>query len=346
MSDDRGERVALASGSTTPGHATTLALEAHPTTVSAALALGSRIAALRTSALDQWEALATLASRDLGIARAIEPVIDAGNIFVEAALQSEYEGPVPALSSWGVFAAEGGNDPLVATPAGAGWSLTGTKPWCSLAGELDFALVTATTADGERMLFSVDLRAAGITTDSASWQARGLVEIPSGPVTFAATPAEPVGAPGWYLSRPGFAVGGIGVAACWFGGAVGIARTVRTALAARTASDIQLMHLGAIDELVHTCRAVLADAATVVDSGSPTRGELSILAKRARATVARAAEEIIVRAGHALGPAPLALDAEHAKRVADLTLYVRQHHAEKDQASLGSAVLALEVSPW
>ena len=34
-----------------------------------------------------------------------------------------------------------------------------------------------------------------------------------------------------------------------------------------------------------------------------------------------------VRVGHALGPAPLAFDDEHARRVADSEFYVRQHHA-------------------
>ncbi|WP_244255972.1 hypothetical protein [Rathayibacter sp. VKM Ac-2760] len=58
-------------------------------------------------------------------------------------------------------------------------------------------------------------------------------------------------------------------------------------------------------------------------------------------------EEILLRAGRALGPAPLALDAEHAKRVADLALYVRQHHAERDDAALGRAVLASgEAEQW
>ena len=33
-----------------------------------------------------------------------------------------------------------------------------------------------------------------------------------------------------------------------------------------------------------------------------------------------------------MGPAPLAMDATHAKRIADLQLYIRQHHAEKDDA--------------
>jgi hypothetical protein len=44
------------------------------------------------------------------------------------------------------------------------------------------------------------------------------------------------------------------------------------------------------------------------------------------------------RVGRALGPGPLAHDAEHAQRVADLTVYVRQSHAERDLAALGAAL--------
>ena len=58
-------------------------------------------------------------------------------------------------------------------------------------------------------------------------------------------------------------------------------------------------------------------------------------AESVRATVVAAAEEIVTRVGHALGPAPLALDAEHARRVADLQVFLRQHHAERDLAALG-----------
>ncbi len=43
--------------------------------------------------------------------------------------------------------------------------------------------------------------------------------------------------------------------------------------------------------------------------------------------------------GTRLGPAPLALDDAHARRVADLTVYLRQHHAERDSAALGRALL-------
>jgi hypothetical protein len=53
---------------------------------------------------------------------------------------------------------------------------------------------------------------------------------------------------------------------------------------------------------------------------------------------------VLERVGHALGPAPLARDERHARRVADLQLYLRQHHAERDEAALGRAVL--DLAEW
>lgn len=283
---------------------------------------------------DLWETLATLAAADLGAARVVEPHLDALAILRQAGER------VPA-GVWGVFAAEGGGDPLIATPSGDGVSLSGTKPWCSLADRLDSALVTATTAEGGRGLYAVSLRGAGVDVVSGAWHARGLSELPSGPVRFSAVAATPIGPPGWYLTRPGFEWGGIGVAACWFGGAVGIARAVHAAAIAKP-NPFLLMHLGAIDRGLGDARRALAEAAALVDARA---GGDRILAKRVRATVAAVAEDVITRAGHALGPAPLALDAEHAKRVADLTLYLRQHHAERDLESLG-ATIAEGPAPW
>ena len=66
-----------------------------------------------------------------------------------------------------------------------------------------------------------------------------------------------------------------------------------------------------------------------------TTRRAELIARRVRAVVERAVDEAITRTGRALGPAPLALDAKHAQRVADLTIYVRQSHAERDLAALG-----------
>ena len=329
------------------GPLTGLAAELAPGTVAEALDAALRLGAVAPSpasgfTADLWSALATLAAHDLGAARAVEPHLDALAILQQAGETDRADDAAPATRTWGVFAAEGGDDPLTATRAGDGWTLTGTKPWCSLADRLDRALVSAHTGDGDRGLFAVDLAGDGVSPDGDTWHARGLAEIPSGPVRFAAAPATAVGEPGWYLARPGFAWGGIGVAACWFGGAVGIGRTVFAA--ARDDKPFSLMHLGAIDELLESSRRALAEAAAIVDGGEPADG--GVLASRVRATVARACEEILDRAAHALGPAPLALDAAHAKRVADLQLYVRQHHAERDQHALGRSLLASGVAPW
>jgi alkylation response protein AidB-like acyl-CoA dehydrogenase len=296
-----------------------------------------------------WEHLATIAAHDLGAARAIEPHLDAVAILDQAGFGEWPLAADPAENAWGVFAAEGG-PPLVATKDGDAWVLNGTKPWCSLADRLGAALITATVDGGERRLFAVALQQEGITTHNEEWVGRGLTEIPSGPVDFAGVEAFPIGEAGWYLSRPGFAWGGMGVAACWYGGAVGVARTLFESAQQKSAlkkSDA-LVHLqvGAVDELLQSARRALAEAAMLVDAGLATGTLGTLTAKRVRATVASTSEEILARVGHALGPAPLAKDATHAKRVSDLQLYLRQHHAERDDASLGEALLAEGELPW
>lgn len=302
-----------------------------------------------------WELLATLGAHDLGVARAVEPHLDARAILDQAGAPD----PLPGARTWGVYAAEGPGPALVATPAGGGWRLDGTKPWCSLAGQLDAALVTARVAGDEerRVLLAVDLRAPEVQPVDAPWSARGLAEIPSTPVRFDGARATLVAEGSWYLGRPGFWWGGAGVAACWFGGAVGIARRVHAQAAARPDDRLLAMHLGALDERLAAARLALADAADRVDaSGAATGGGRDpepddaraagrVLAKRVRATVARTCEDVLRIAGHALGPGPLTQEPEHAKRVADLEVYVRQQHAERDDASLG-ALLAAGPAPW
>jgi hypothetical protein len=77
-------------------------------------------------------------------------------------------------------------------------------------------------------------------------------------------------------------------------------------------------------------------AAADVDADPLNRkGMAELIARRARAVVENAVEQTITRTARALGPGPLCQDAQHAKRVADLTMYVRQSHAERDLERLG-----------
>jgi alkylation response protein AidB-like acyl-CoA dehydrogenase len=275
-----------------------------------------------------WNTLTTIAALNLEAARVVEPHLDALAILAQAGVTADLD------RTWGVFASEAPGTTLEATLADGVWTLNGVKQWCSLAQRLDSALVTASGR-----LWIVDLTSNGVHVIDGRWHARGLANIPSGPVEFVGVTAVPVGEPGWYLARPGFRWGGMGVAACWLGGAIGVARAL---FDAPRHDDFALAHLGAMDEQLAAARLVMKDAAAAVDAGDPA----TILEKRVRATVARTVDDVLERAAHALGPAPLALDADHAQRVADLALYVRQHHAERDLASLGRSLLETGTAPW
>jgi len=287
----------------------------------------------RSMGHDTWRlfsALATLGSVDLTTARAVEPHWDAVAILDQAGVHG------PETATWGVYAAGPPGTSLAARHlADDGWRLSGTKPWCSLADRVSHALVTASVEGSPPGLFAVTLDQPGVAVDASAWVPRGLRDITTSTVTFDDVPADPVGGPGWYLERPGFAWGGIGVAAVWFGGAAAVAGALWDAARSRPPDQVALMHLGACDVALHTTLLCLRDAAARIDAGAAGG---PVLAGRVRAQAARCAEEVLGTVGHALGPGPLALDPVHAARVADLTLYVRQHHAERDLATLGRSV--------
>jgi hypothetical protein len=279
----------------------------------------------------RWAVLSAVAQQNLTVARVLEAHSDALAILAEA-------GAPPPDGTWGVFAAEAAPHRLEAAAGGGGTVLAGVKPWCSIADRLDSALVTAHVGD-DRQLFRVSLRHPTVTVDPpGTWVARGLRTVTSVAVRFDGTPAEPVGAPGWYLARPGFAWGGMGVAACWHGGARGLQATLLRRSADR-AGDLAALHVGLVDAALCASAAVLGDAAALLDAGTADAAAGDRVALRVRAVVADMAERVIRQVGHALGPAPLAFDEDHARRVADLELYVRQHHGERDLARLGSSLL-------
>ncbi|MET4060540.1 alkylation response protein AidB-like acyl-CoA dehydrogenase [Arthrobacter sp. UYP6] len=310
----------------------------------AALALAADLAAAaplpgqgRTKRL--WSLLATVAAADLTAARALEPHLDALAIMAQAGIHAE-------PGTWGVFAAEGPGTALAATQTGTGWELSGRKPWCSLAGRLDYAVVTAHTGSGRRRAFAVDLRQPSVTPVAGTWVSRGLVDVDSGPVDFLGAAARPVGEDHWYLERAGFAWGGMGVAACWYGGAAGVARRLFRAASEREPDQVALLLLGRVDARLQAARAVLDMAAGRIDAGLAEGNDGSVLASRVRNVVADAAEEVLTLVDHGLGPGPLALEEEHARRTADLRIYLRQHHAERDHAALGRSLLQGEGLPW
>lgn len=279
----------------------------------------------------RWRLLADVAARDLTAGRILEAHAD-GLAILDEAGENQPDG------TWGVFAAQSPGVGLDAVFDEAAFELQGTSPWCSLAGELDHALVVAQVGKNSR-LFAVDLHHPSVRTEPPSiWVARGLRNVPSAPVHFDRTPARPVGEAGWYLARSGFAWGGMGVAACWYGGARALASRLVTE-ARHRGGELAAFQVGSVDVALYSAGAALADAARRIDAGQADGDCGALLALRVRSVVAATVEHTITQVGHFLGPAPLAFDEEHARRVADLGLYVRQHHAERDLAALGRALV-------
>ncbi|RBY77192.1 acyl-CoA dehydrogenase [Geodermatophilus sp. TF02-6] len=286
----------------------------------------------------RWRALGRLGGESLPLARLAEGHADA------LAILRELGGPDPGPGArLGVWAAEPPTARLRARRSAAGWRLDGPKAWCSGARTLTSALVTATAEDGPR-LFLVDLGAGGIAVDPTGWAAAGMRASDTDQVAFTDVPALPVGPPGAYVERPGFWHGGLGVAAVWLGGARAVAAPLRRAAGAggRAADPLHDLALGTCEVSLAAAEAALQVAAAEVDADPAGLPAARRRALWVRALVARSAEEVLTAVGHALGAGPLAHDAAHAQRVADLTVYLRQHHAERDVAALGALLRGAE----
>ncbi|MBF9318995.1 acyl-CoA dehydrogenase family protein [Mycobacteroides chelonae] len=283
----------------------------------------------------RWWKLAALTQHDVTAGRLAEAHCDA------MAILCELDGPVPGPEQlWGVWAAEAPNTMVTVAQRDGDCVLDGTKAWCSGAGSCTHALITARREDNARGLYAVDMSQPEATALPQIWQNVGMRESDTRSVQLSGAIGIPVGRPGRYLDRPGFWHGAMGVAACWLGGARGVAAPLYRAVAEghRGSSDDPhaQAHLGAVDAALAAAEAILMTAAAYVDA-EPHSERTELIARRVRAVVEHAVDQAIVRTGRALGPGPLALDARHAQHVADLTMYVRQSHAERDLAALGRA---------
>jgi alkylation response protein AidB-like acyl-CoA dehydrogenase len=286
---------------------------------------------------ERWAILANLGQEDLSLARLAEGHADALAILDELGYA-----PPPPGSRWGVWAAQPPGPGLTASRAvlanggHGGWRLDGMKQYCSGAHSCTDALVTARAPDGDR-LFAVSTR--GLVPVLGTWPATGMAASDTLNVRFAGIRAEPVGRPGGYIGRPGFAHGGAGVAACWYGGARGVGMTLLAAAAERDVGPHALAHLGAVDIALSTAKTALDVAAAEIDADPEDRKDGGRLrALRVRALVEAVSTQVMHRVGRALGAGPLCHDEVHSRRVADLTVYLRQHHAERNLAELGALV--------
>lgn len=288
----------------------------------------------------RFTALADLARRDVVLGRLAEAHADA------VAVLAELGPPAPGLPGapgdgevWGVWASEPPDPVLRAERHGDGWRLRGVKAWCSGASSCTRALVTARAGDHARPLLAVDLTHPGVRAVPGTWAAVGMAASDSGEVSFDDVPATQVGAADGYLERPGFWHGAVGVAAAWWGGACGVADALADRSRTGRLDAHGSAHLGRVAAALAGARWSLAGAAAEIDAdpldaaGGGMRRAMAV-----RTVVEEAATVVLHEVGRALGAGPLCGDAVHAARVADLTVYLRQSHAERDLAALAAVV--------
>ena len=278
---------------------------------------------------ERWAVFEAFASIDLTLVRLVEGHADAVAILHELG-----HGPVDSAGGvWGVWAASPKS--IRATPTANGWRLRGSRKWCSGAAVCTRALVTAETPDGVG-LFVIDNDGVAVSPVPESWPAVGMAGTDSRTVDFVDAPAEQIGKIGAYVERPGFWHGGAGVAACWYGGAVGVAEALRSAAAKGSADPHRLAHLGAVDAALAAGRATLDACAQAIDADpGDVAGTAARRTLQTRMIIESVAEQVLRHTGRALGATPLCQDRAHARRVADLSVYIRQSHAESDLEALG-----------
>ncbi len=295
----------------------------------------------------RWQSLAMVAAHDLSLAKLYEGHTDALAILAELGVSAEQ---AEGGSSWGVWAAEAPQGKTVIEAGASGdevW-LNGAKCWCSGAASASHALLTAWHVDGRGpQLVSARLRQPGVEVSHGAWKAVGMAGSASLDVSFERASARLVGQPGDYLSRAGFWHGGGGIAACWYGGALAIASALRRSVEAGDPAarhPFRLAALGRVDVALQSTAALLRQSAAWIDANPAANA--SEVALRARLSAENTATLTLDEVGRALGATPFCRDARFARAAADLPVFIRQSHAERDLAALGERVTEPGAWPW
>ncbi len=274
---------------------------------------------------ERFEQLWGLGATSPATARLLEAHYDARAILREAGREPD------EADTFGVWAA-GGPDPATLDDDG---HLTGAKRWCSGASLVSHALVTVRHGSSNALV-RVSLRSPGVALDPPDWRSPAFASVDTRTVRFdlAVEADDIVGTDDWYLRRPGFWHGAVGVASCWAGCADGIVRR----LAATWPDEPHARaHLGAIDAGLWSMRAAVGAAAAEIDAGEATDPVHRQRALRVRHLVDQTVGDITTRLARAVGPGPHAQQPDVHVAIVETDLYRRQCHAERDLEILGRA---------
>jgi alkylation response protein AidB-like acyl-CoA dehydrogenase len=278
--------------------------------------------------------LAEIAQRDISLARLVEGHADALSILAEA--EKGYE----LGACYAVWASEGGPiESLKIDRQGNDFFLSGGKAFCTGAGIVDRALITCGLP--EPLLLDIDLRISHshVRVDRSAWHPEAFAQTQTAVLHFERLPlteSNIVGSRDWYLRRPGFWNGACGPAACWAGGAYGL---IEYAMNQARESTPMRIYIGRLRSIGWAFTTFLDQAGNEIDADPTDDGAAVIRALQLRHLIEDGCLTILEQFGRALGPRPLAFDRECSRRYQELTLYIRQCHADNDLDLLGQKLM-------
>lgn len=307
---------------------------------------------LRWSAL--VDALLAVGRTDIPLSRLVEGHVDAVRILAQG------EAAPRADRLYGVWASRSAGTGVAAEAEGGDLLLSGTIRFASGAGVVDRALVPVWLDESTHLL--VDLATHDLPVDRGQWQTAAMQVSQSHTVRVdgvTVSRADVVGGENFYLRRPEFLPGGVGVAAVWAGGLARALDVTQAMLDGRAVSPAQDLRLGRarlqliaaltavrtagerLDQLLggRAARGSSPVASSPVGPVDPEPVDVEAVAAvsgEARAVVAGAVIAALADIRALVGPAGLAFDPDLGHALDDLGLYVAQLNGDAEAGRLGS----------
>ncbi len=282
-------------------------------------------------------ALVETARVDLTLARLVEGHADAMRILDQADEQAR-----PGV--YGVWASRSVGTGVAGQFREGRWTVRGELRFASGVELLDRALIPVWVDEGHHQLLDLSLAEGTFTADPSSWRTAAMDASQSWTVhvdTEASINAT-VGPQDWYLDRPGFVVGGLGVAAVWAGGAQHLLDLLVRAVHDHPTTAAGLRRLGLVDQAVWEARTAVEQVADRIEGMGNHRIDIEV--SRARMTAAVAAERVVAEAAHIVGPGGLSRNERLIRASQDLGIYVRQLALDADLEARGRRI-AHETQP-
>ncbi len=221
----------------------------------------------------------------------------------------------------------------------SGSTLDGDKQFCSGAGHVTRAVVTAEDATGQTHLVYTTL-GEEVAASPLPGGLAGMRAATTGQVGFRHAPATPFGEPGDYLREPDFSCGAWRTSAVTLGGLQALAEELRRQLVARGRQDDphQQARVGETLIAAETARLWMTAAAARAESPQADAAAVAYVGL-ARLAVERACLDTVELAQRSLGVAALLRSNPVERLCRDLATYLRQPAADMVLTEAASAAM-------